>query len=152
MEKFPQELVFGLIFGAVLLVQFVLKRLRGRTPPTDAEPDTELGLDAEAQADAQRDSVARRPAAATAPQPAQTLNARPLPAPPRKALAPARHDARRFSLRSLLGNRRAVQEAIVIAAIVGPCRAHTGPTTWVEPDGRSLRASSHSVSGSVRQV
>ena len=124
MEKFPQELVFGLIFGAVLLVQFVLKRLRGRPPPTDAEPDTELGPDVEAQAGAQPDSVAQRPAAAAAPRPAHTLHTRPLPAPPRTALAPARHDARRFSRRSLLGSQRAVQEAIVIAAIVGPCRAH----------------------------
>jgi hypothetical protein len=31
---------------------------------------------------------------------------------------------RRFSRRSLMGSRCAVQDAIVVAAILGPCRAY----------------------------
>jgi len=45
-------------------------------------------------------------------------------APPRAVPAPARRTARRFSRRALMGNRRAVQDAVVIAAILGPCRAY----------------------------
>ena len=107
MNKVPYELVFALIFGAVLLVRFLLKHLLKRAPQTDAgmgfEPDNlTQGL--------------------TAPEIPKLT--RPVPVPPRATEAPFRDDVRRFSRRSLLGSRRAVQDAIVVAAILGPCRAH----------------------------
>jgi hypothetical protein len=107
MNKVPYELVFGLIFGAVLLVRFLLRYLHKRAPQTDVEmgfesDDLTPGL--------------------TAPE-TPTLT-RPVPAPPSATEAPFRDDVRRFSRRSLLGSRRAVQDAIVVAAILGPCRAH----------------------------
>ena len=37
--------------------------------------------------------------------------------------ARAMRGRQRFSRRALLGNRRKLQDAVVIAAIVGPCRA-----------------------------
>lgn len=118
MDKFPQELIFALIFGAVMLVQFLLKRLRRRGPLTETEGE------AEAEEGREPDTGARSPWAAEVPPPAQAVPTLAVPAPPRAGLAPARRQARRFSRRSLLGNRRAVQDAVVIAAILGPCRAY----------------------------
>ena len=120
MDKFPQELVFALIFGAVVLVQFLLKHLRRRGPRTEAEAEAEV----EAEEGPARDTVAQLPRAAEAPQPAQALPTLAVPASPRAAPTPLRRDPRRFSRRSLMGNRRAVQDAVVIAAILGPCRAY----------------------------
>lgn len=111
MDRFPQELIFALIVGAVLLVQFVLKRLRKRTPQADAEAD--VGFEP--------DTLIQGATAAEAPRPARP---EPTPPPPRSAPAPAQRDARRFTRRSLMGSRRAVQDAIVVAAILGPCRAY----------------------------
>ena len=112
MNKVPYELLFALIFGAVLLVQFLFKRLRKRAPQTD----TETGFEP--------DGLTWGPTAPEAPK-----LARPVPASPRAATAPLRHDVRRFSRRSLLGSRRAVQDAIVVAAILGPCRAYQSHET-----------------------
>lgn len=116
MDKFPQELVFALVFGAVMLVQFLLKRLRRRGPSTAAE------VESESQEGTEPDTMARRPRAADVPRPVPALPAR--PAPPRADPAPARRVARRFSRHSLMGSRRAVQDGVVIAAILGPCRAY----------------------------
>jgi uncharacterized membrane protein len=120
MDRISQELIFALILGAIMLVQFLLKRLRKRVRSAEAEADFE----AEADEGPQPDTVAQRPGAAAVPQPVQALPARPAPAPPRIAPAPAQREARRFSRRSLLGSRRLVQDGVVIAAILGPCRAY----------------------------
>lgn len=120
MDKFPQELVFALIFGAVMLVQFLLKRLRKRGPLTETEAEVEV----EVEEGPEPDTVVQRPKAAEVPAPAQVSPTLVVPASPRAAPAPLRREARRFSRRSLMGNRRAVQDAIVIAAILGPCRAY----------------------------
>lgn len=122
MDRFPQELVFVLVFGAIMLVQFLLKHLRQRGPLTEAE--VEAQAEAEAAEAPEPDTVLRRPRVAEVPPPALALPTRPVPAPPRAGPARGRHDPRRFSRRSLLGSRRAVQDAVVIAAILGPCRAY----------------------------
>jgi hypothetical protein len=111
MENFSQELVFALIFGVVLLVQFLLKHLRKRAPQTEAEAETEVGFEPDSLTDR---SNATEALALT----------RPVPPPLRAAAAPLRRGLRRFSRRSLMGSRRAVQDAIVVAAILGPCRAY----------------------------
>jgi hypothetical protein len=112
MENFSQELLFALIFGMVLLVQFLLKHLRKRTRQTKTEVWFEPN------------NLTKRP------NPTEALALpRPVPASPRAAAAPLRHDVRRFSRRSLLGSRRAVQDAIVVAAILGPCRAYQSHET-----------------------
>jgi hypothetical protein len=110
MDTFFQELVFALIFGVVLLVRFLFKHLRKRASQTDVE--TETGFEP--------DSLPQGPTTAAA---ASKLT-RPVPALSPAAAAPLRRDARRFSRRSLIGSRRAVQDAIVVAAILGPCRAY----------------------------
>ncbi|MBA4262471.1 MAG: hypothetical protein C0443_10780, partial [Comamonadaceae bacterium] len=64
------------------------------------------------------------PTAVEVPQPVvSVLPTRSVPLP-RAVPVPALRTARRFSRRSLMGNRRAVQDAMVIAAILGPCRAY----------------------------
>ena len=120
MDKFPQELIFALIFGAVMLVQFLLKHLRRRGPLTETEAEVEV----EAEEGPEPDTGAQRPRAAGVPPPVQAVPTLAVPAPPRAGPAPGRRDPRRFSRRSLMGSRRAVQDAIVIAAILGPCRAY----------------------------
>jgi hypothetical protein len=105
MENFSQELVFALIFGVVLLVQFLLKHLRKRAP------QTEVGFEPDSLTERQNETEA-------------LALTRPVPPPPRAAAAPLRRGLRRFSRRSLMGRRCAVQDAIVVAAILGPCRAY----------------------------
>ena len=118
MFNLPQELIFALIFGAVLLVQFLMKRLRRQSVPTEAdaefepEPESECG------------TLAQTPPVDELPPPMLVPPARPSPAVPRAGPAPATRASRRFSRSALMTNRRAVQDAVVIATILGPCRAY----------------------------
>jgi len=115
MKTFPPELLIILFVLAVALVQLLLKlrRARRQPPPESAEDETRLEDPEPAWRTAQPTPPARsvpsvseirfgRSAVATASTPS-----------PRG----------RFARRSLMGNRRDMQNAIVIAAIVGPCRA-----------------------------
>jgi len=125
MNSTPQELFFFLLFGAVLLLQFVYKQWRGRaegmqTPRAPQDQDWEQDLDLDE-------------AAATAKPPAPAWTFAPAaPSGPQYAAAPAtaartpplvRRRPRRFSRAALMPDRRAVQDAIVIAAILSPCHA-----------------------------
>jgi len=112
MSNFPQELIFVLIFGAVWLVQFLLKHRRKRAPLTDVEAGSEP------------DTLARTPTAPEAPRPTLVPQTRPGPAAQRAGLVPAKRDSRRFSRSALMGNRRAVQDAFVIGVILRPCHAY----------------------------
>lgn len=107
MRGLSQELVIGLIFGAILLVQFVYKQLRRKAL---ASMQTEPG--AEVPPAAMVSTVA--PAAA-APRPA---------AAPMRVAARTLPPARRYSRAALMPDRRAVQDAIVVAAILQPCHAN----------------------------
>jgi hypothetical protein len=121
MNSTPQELFFFLLFGAVLLLQFVYKQWRGRAEGMQtprAPQDWEQDLDEAA-------------ATATPPAPAWTFT--PAGASGPQWAAPAamaartppllRQRQRRFSRSGLMPDRRAVQDAIVIAAILSPCHA-----------------------------
>lgn len=121
MDRFPQELIFALIFGAIMLVQFLFERLRKRGPLAETETETEN--ESEIEVESEPGTGALGPMVAEVPQPVQALPIWSAPVP-RAAPAPAVRAARRFSRRSLMGNRRAVQDAMVIAAILGPCRAY----------------------------
>jgi hypothetical protein len=136
MSGLPQDLVFAVLFGAVLLFQLLRRHLRRRASPPAAEarttPETDVPA-VPAVPDATRAMEAmealrrmagpplplRTPAPAPAPAPATyRATERPL------ADAAAAPDRRRFSRSALLGHRRSQQDAIVIAAILQPCRAH----------------------------
>ena len=111
MNNFPNELIYVLVFAALALVQYLLKRFGGPeqhddTPPRDAletpydmieEPPVAPALQSVSVEHFGRGEATR------------TLS------------APVRS---RFSRSSLLGTTRDVQNAIVIATIVGPCRAY----------------------------
>jgi hypothetical protein len=109
MNGIPQDLIFFLIFGAIVLFQILRAQWRRRTahPPAATAP----ALQAEEST--------------PEPSPVQCL-----PEVPRATAARARTlppsvsgEAHRFSRWALLGNRRSMQNAIVIAAILQPCRA-----------------------------
>ena len=108
MKGLPEELIYVLIFGAILLFQYLMKRFgpQQQQQPAQDEPDAELPAQA-------------APVAVSVSSPSDALFGRSRAPEASSALA-----RRRFSRRSLMGNRRAVQNAIVIATILGPCRAY----------------------------
>jgi hypothetical protein len=124
MGGFPEELVFILIFAVVWLLQFLRQR-RQQAPPA---PEDVRDADAEVKVEVELPAQARP---SPAPRP-QTFTPN-LTEGPRRALAQhdraapashARQTARRYSRSALMGDRRAVQDAIVVATILQPCRAH----------------------------
>jgi len=109
MKDLPQELIYVVLFGVVLLVQYLMKRFGlSRQPrfPHD-EPVQESPEQEE-----------------TTPEPSLLSTA----ADFRFGRSEAPHSSPplsrpRFSRRALMGSKREVQNAIVIATILGPCRA-----------------------------
>ena len=115
MKGLPFELFFILLFGALVLYNFIRQRAAGLRPaePTQGEPEP----------DEIPESVWGRGSQdpATWTQPAS-----PVTAPRRILLAPAATAAvrrRRFERQALLGTRRQIQDAFVVATILGRCRA-----------------------------
>lgn len=114
MKGFPTELIYALLFGAALLLNFVMQRVAKRK---------------------QREVVQNEPLPEEIPEEVWghaplTPYVMPEPvavgAPARRAAAPTVPPARRgrrFARRSLFANRRKVQDAFVVAAILGRCRA-----------------------------
>ena len=115
MKSFPPELLIVLFVLAVALVQLLLKLMRARRqpPPESAEDETRL----EAPEPAWR-SAQPTPPARSVPSVSEIRFGRSA-----VATASIPSPKGRFARRSLIGNRRDMQNAIVIAAIVGPCRA-----------------------------
>ena len=110
MDKFsPDQLIYILVFAAIVLLQYLMKRFGPQQQPQSSqdEPPAQIPEAAEETAVASSVSgVATGHFGRTEP--------------PSDSSAPPR---RRFARRSLLGTRREVQNAIVIATILGPCRA-----------------------------
>ena len=110
MKNIPEELLYVLMFAVIVLLQHLMKRFGPQQQPQQLpqdEPEPEFPKQERAAPEASWGSTASdfrfdRTEAPSASAP-----------PPR----------RRFTRRSLLGNKREVQNAIVIATIVGPCRA-----------------------------
>lgn len=119
MRGFPQELLIPLIFGAVLLVQFLYKQLRRKAAAIQAETAPWTDAPVPQRADP-RPMTAH---AADAPEPVEAPRAAPA-AMAARASPSAHPHPRRFSRPGLMPDRRAVQDAVVTAAILQPCRAH----------------------------
>jgi hypothetical protein len=110
MKNLPPELVYGLIFVAILLFQYLTRKSRQQDQlQQESAPDEDLPQFAE--------EMEETTAAVTPGVSAGHFGRTPAPS---ASDTPAR---RRFSRTSLMGSRRAMQNAVVIATILGPCRA-----------------------------
>lgn len=111
MMNLPEELIYGLIFGAVLLFQYVMKRFAPKQKPQPLSPQYETIPEIEEQQLAGLDSSPG----------SRELDTR-FGRSPQQTATPAR-GRHRYSRKVLLANRRDVQNSIVVATIIGPCRA-----------------------------
>ena len=110
MDRFPTELIYVLMFAAIVLFQYLMKRF-GPQQQTEFPQDEQLEQIPE---EAKETPAAFPVSGVAAGHFGRTVAPGVFSALPR----------RRFSRRSLLGTRRQVQDAIVIATILGPCRAY----------------------------
>jgi hypothetical protein len=118
-----EDLIVFLLFAAFVLLQVLRSRRRKKArreagPPVATGP-ADMQTQSEAEAEGEWESVTPVPPAWT---PAPVEGPRPKP-PPRALQVHERPRARRFTRRTLLGDRRSLQDAIVVATILGPCRA-----------------------------
>jgi hypothetical protein len=120
MKGLPAELIYILLIGGVLLFNYFTQQA-ARRRQAEMEQD-EAPQEAPPQEDALDEDIwGRAPRIATAlPERAAYVEPAGRSKSPSASPAPAR---RRFSRQSLMGTRRDVQNAVVIAAILGPCRA-----------------------------
>jgi len=122
MRGFPQEWVIALIFGAVLLVQFLYKQLRKKAAARQAKAQS--GTDIQATPVPRKAGPTRMQAdTADVSKPVEERRAAPAAAAA-KVSPSAWPRPRRYSRPGLMPDRRAIQDAIVIAAILRPCHAH----------------------------
>jgi hypothetical protein len=118
MGPIPEDLIAFLLFGAFVLFQILRNWRRGKRR---ARVEPRSTVPAELPTSAEAESVAPGPLPWT---PAVIEGPRPKPAATaRQAQASPRPQASRFSRRTLLGDRRSLQDAIVVATVLGPCRA-----------------------------
>lgn len=116
MGRIPEDLIAFLLFGAFVLVQMLRnwRRNKRRVPvePAATVP-TEMQTPTEAEALV---PLPWTPTVVEGPRQKPPAAARPV-------LSSQRAQARRFARRTLMGDRRSLQDAIVVATILGPCRA-----------------------------
>jgi hypothetical protein len=126
MERFPIELLYVLAFFGFILFNYLMQKA-ARRRKQDEPPQAP---EAEPQAAAPDEPLddywgrARVPAPATAPATAPAVTARPAPLPV-LAAAPARRRA--HPVRALLNDKRELRRAVILAMVVGPCRAQEPP-------------------------
>ena len=112
MQSLPEGLIYALIFGVVLLLQYLMKRFgpqqQPQLPQDDSDPQTLAQEQAWLEVPAVSTASDTRFERAEAPRDLRAL--------------PIRW-TRRFSRNALMGTRRDVQNAVVIATVLGPCRA-----------------------------
>ncbi|WP_298829837.1 hypothetical protein [uncultured Piscinibacter sp.] len=117
MRGLPQELLIAFIFGAVMLVQLVFRLWRRRAAARQRP------LEPESQRVPAPLPVPSTGARATLEAATVTPSRAPSSMAAGLMLQPARRP-RRFSRQALMPDRRAVRDAVVIAAILRPCHAH----------------------------
>ena len=111
MKGFPFELVLVLLFGAAMLFNALMQKAAKRQQAEAAQN--------EPQPEEIPEEVWRAQSAADLPPPASAVTARRRAETP--PVSPGR-PRRRFSRQTLLGSQRKIQDAFVLAAILGPCR------------------------------
>ncbi len=137
MKGIPSELFYALIFVGVILYQFMMRRRAAMTEQARQDEQQLRQQEVEPQGTVDNFLDFGRleqpaPAAAT-PPPVTVRSLIPVLANVASA-ASARRPRRRFSRQALLGNRRDVQNAVVIATILGPCRGMDPPGGAGAPD------------------
>ncbi len=121
MNGFPTELIYALIVGAILLFQFMMRQF-GQQGQKESAQDERLPQ--------MPDEVKETPAAYSASSGASAHFGR-----AESPSASFRLPTRRFARRSLMGTKRKVQNAIVVATIVGRCRAFEPHDVRIARDG-----------------
>jgi hypothetical protein len=119
MDRFPTELLYVLVFLGIVLfnaVQAVRRRQRQAEEEAAAPPGPPPEAD-EPLEDIWGPRAAPAPAVAARPAPP--------PAPPAPAVRPA--PRRLHPVRALLKDRRDLRRAVVLAMVLGPCRAQKPP-------------------------
>lgn len=116
MKTFSPELFIVLLLLALAIVQILRNTRRTRTPPAPPPAGREPSVE-----DPQEPRWSGTPAEVRAwSAPSISADDFGRSAAPAAASQPARG---RYSRQSLMGNRSDMRQAIVIAAILGPCRA-----------------------------
>jgi hypothetical protein len=119
MKSFPDELIYVLIFAAILLFQYLVQRIGRRRQQSEAPQEEPLPQEEPVpQQEPLSETWGRTPAIpAVSPVPVERVRRS-------EALATsAAIPRRRSAVRSLLGTRRDLRRAIVIMTTLGPCRA-----------------------------
>lgn len=128
MRGVSQELLVTIIFGTVLLLQFLYKHLRRKLAAMQAQAEPQAIAAAAAPPGTAEPGPVQAAAAAVPAHVAHAVPVRAQRSAPHFTAVPAlprswpRH--RRLSRAGLMPDRRAVQHAIVTAAILRPCHAH----------------------------
>src|SRR3990172_4197764 len=125
MDKLPAELIYILVFAAIVLFQYMMKRFGPQQQPDEAPQEAPLPQEKPAAQEELLPDIWGRAPAVPAVSPlaaASDIRFGRSEAPGATVTLPG-HRSRRFSRRALMGNRREVQNAIVVATILGPCRA-----------------------------
>ena len=112
LDQIPTELKYVLIMAAIVLFQYVLKRFGPQPAEQSPEPP------AQDAADIPENEATETPPTQTFPGVVASRFGRTAEARVARPRA-----GRRYSRSSLMGSRRRTQNAIVIATILGPCRA-----------------------------
>jgi hypothetical protein len=120
MGPIPEDLIVFLLFGAFVLVQ-ILRNWRRSKRRVQGGPVATVPAEMQTPAEAKAESPVPVPLPWT-PTLAEGPHQKPAAAA-RHAQASQRPQTRRFSRRTLMGDRRSLQDAIVVATILGPCRA-----------------------------
>jgi hypothetical protein len=123
MRGFPPELIYFLIFIAIFLFQF-LKKIAARQAEQEAPPEVVRPPRVSYPPSFELPDVERAPPGAWSASPVSATEFGRRPAAPVVARQ-RRH--RRYSRQALFGTPQDVQRAIVIATILGPCRALEPP-------------------------
>ena len=120
MNNLSFDLLLGVVVALFFLYQYVMQRIRASRQQQRDAPDA-LSSEPQEPANATQWQWELPRASTVAP-----LVMAPMSTPerrPERREAPVTRRRRRFSRDSLFGDRHRLQDAVVIAAIVGPCRA-----------------------------
>jgi len=127
MNGLSSEVLSLLFFAAIVLGQLIMQQYRKRQaakrPPPLPEPDDEMimEVDGDGLAGPGFDAPVRRPHTQPVRHAHTHVASRHAQRHAQQHAAP--RTVRRYSRRALLGSPRRVQDAVVVAAILGRCRA-----------------------------